>query len=314
MAYNGADELKLARTLMPAWQAAVSEASDVEEAFAFAGVIGVLFSPAAHDDRLTADENWQAFLDVMYAKVGTLRGFGFTYEAILASHLCSSEERAFAVWHVVDDLMGKKDIDGYIQREKVSQDPADLDSEASNLNAAFAMVRHFDIDFERSQFLQSCIEYLDAALNHPREQTVDLKLRELQKRYMRERGIFRADMWRCITDISPTWSIGDNVRAGTPSEFFAHVAQMLEPVTLDAWSQVRKHGRSDSESLRWERFLSSLSSRLRARDADTDSVATFLQDADIDLIQDERIVVALQRLARAGIVNDQDRLTDVSPS
>lgn len=227
MAHPESRTFRHIRTLLPEWQAEISEGSNSSAASEFARIIGGMFSSAVHDERLTADENWEAFLTVMYTKVGTFRDLGFTYDSVLASRMCSSEERAFAVMHVVDDFMTKSDIDGFIQREKTSLNEGEMVSVNANLTAAWSMVRHFDIDQERSEFLQECIEYLEAALNHPRDREVDFRLRELQQTYLRDRSIFRETMWTCIADISPAWIVGDTVRARTQSEIFSRTAEML---------------------------------------------------------------------------------------
>lgn len=308
MTHPGSKTLRHIRTLLPEWQAAVSEVSNSSAASEFAKVIGGIFASAVHDERLTADENWEAFLAVMYAKVGTLRDLGFTYDAVLASWMCSSEERAFSVMHVIDDFMGKSDVDGFIEREKTSLNEGEMVSVNANLTAAFSMVRHFGIDQERSEFLQECIEYLEAALNHPRDREVALKLRELQQTYLRDRNIFRETMWRCVTDISPAWIVGDTVRAGTQSEIFSSTAEMLEVLAMQAFNAVHLLGQPNDESLAWAKSLNALLSALRARGADAGNIISVILAAETDLLNDERLAIPLQRLARAGILSDYSNL------
>jgi hypothetical protein len=304
MSYQGADELKLVRWRMPEWSGAVAEIADEPSASSFSSVVGGMFRTAVYDERLTADENWKVFLDVMYAKVETLRNFGFSFDAVLTSRMCTSEERAFAAMHAVDDLMGKRDIAGYIQREKAVTAPHDTDSYNNNLSAAAAMARYFDIDPKLSEVIQECAEVLHTAFNEPRDAQVDQRLEALQIGYLDDRTTLRDAMWQCISAITPVWQIGDEVRAGTIPENCADVLDVLEPELRAAWDAVHRLGRSDDESLRWATFLHEMTRSIRSARSDLDAVSLVINGAEDDLVSDLRVSLALQRLSRAGAAVD----------
>jgi hypothetical protein len=306
MTYQGADELKLVRGRMPEWSGAVAEVADESSASSFSSVVGGMFRTAVYDERLTADENWNAFLVVMYAKVETLRNFGFSFDAVLASRMCTSEERAFAAMHAVDDLMGKRGImrssgiAGYIEREKAATAPGDAVSYNANLSAAAAMARYFDIDPKLSEVIQECTEVLHTAFNEPRDALVEQRLEALQRIYLDDRTALRDAMWQCISAITPVWQIGDEVRTGTIPETCADVLDVLEPELRAAFDAVHRLGRSDDDSLRWATFLQEMSRSIRSARTDLDAVSLVINGADDDLVSDPRVTVALQRLARAG--------------
>lgn len=69
---------------------------------------------------------------------------------------------------------------------------------------------------------------------------------------------------------------------------------------------VHRLGQPNDEVRTWARSIHALSSALRARGADAGTVIAVILEPDSGLLHDERLAVPLQRLARAGVLPDQN--------
>ncbi len=300
MTYRGSDELKLVRSRLPEWADAISSASGTPSADPFSSIVGKLFDNAGYDDRLSSDENWSAFVDAMTAKVETLRNFGFEFDSLLRSRLFNSEERAFTAMHSVDDFMGKRDIVGYMQRERDGMSGDESRSVRDLLKSAMEISTYFDDGTDCTDLIRRCAAASYSVLCGQMDADLERRLTYLQGVYLDKRGELREFMWRCVTGITPAWQVGDEVQAATVAEVCRDVIDKLEPAVQEAWRRVRAD--EDNEAARmWATFLYDLGQALRLSVPDLEAAARVISEADETLEIGTRLAVPLQRLARAGV-------------
>lgn len=300
MTYRGSDELKLLRSFVSEWNDAISSASGNTSADPFSSIVGKLFDSAAYDDRLSSDENWSAFVDAMTAKVETLRNFGFEFDSLLRSRLFNAEERAFAAMHSVDDFMGKRDIVGYMQRERAAMSGDESQSVRNLLKSAMEISACFDDGSDCTDLIRRCAAASYSVLCGQMDADLERRLTYLQGVYLEKRGELREFMWLCVTGITPAWQVGDEVQAATVAEICRDVVDRLEPLLQEAWRYVRAY--EDNKSARmWESFLCDLVRPLRSSSPDLEAAGRVISEADESLNVGDRLALPLQRLARAGM-------------
>lgn len=302
--YGHADlPLTVVRELLPGWRDGISAAGSEKHSSAFEGIMGGLFTSSSYDEELSADENWEAFESVMAVKMRVLFGLGFSFDAAIRSHLCTAQERAFSAFHLIDDLIGKRSFVGYVDDHIQSWNARLSTSERDNLtrgiDAAYAMAIHFDLEPEAQVFLQECALALVQAINFPRDDVRDRRLREFQLSYLGDRSYYRSAMWQCIKDIAPGWNHGDEVAAITLAERSYQAAALVEPVLRNAWDNLHQPVGADEETYAWAQFLKGLQAHLQyggRNRKDLREIDEFLDAADPDHVQDQRIACALRQI------------------
>lgn len=300
MTYRGSDELKLVRSLVTEWNYAISSASGEASADPFSSIVGKLFDGAGYDDRMSADDNWSAFTDAMTAKVETLRNFGFEFASLLRSRLFNAEERVFAAMHSVDDLMGKRDIVGYMKRERADMDGDETNAVRNLLKSAMEISTYFDDGSDCTDLIRRCAAANYVALCGQMDADLERRIMHLQGAYLEKRGELREFMWRCVTGITPAWQVRDEVHAATIADVFRDVVDNLEPAVQEAWRRV--HADEENGTARmWATFLYDFGRALRLPVPDLEAVAQVISEADETLDVGTRLALPLQRLARAGV-------------
>lgn len=300
MTYRGSDELKLVRSLIPEWADAISSASGAMSDDPFSSIFGRLFDNAGYDDRLSSDENWSAFVAAMTAKVETLTNFGFEFDSLLRSRLFNAEERAFTAMHSVDDFMGKRDIVGYMKRERAAMSGDEAQSVRSLLKSAMEISTFFDDGSDCTDLIRQCAAASYSVLCGQMDADLERRLMHLQGVYLEKRGELREFMWRCVTGITPAWQVGDEVQAATVADVFREVVDKLEPAVQEAWRRV--HADEENGTARmWATFLYDFGRALRLPVPDLEAVAQVISEADETLDVGTRLALPLQRLARAGV-------------
>lgn len=300
MTYRGSDELKLVRSLVPEWADAISSASGTMSVDPFSSIFRKLFDNAGYDDRLSSDENWSAFVAAMTAKVETLTNFGFEFDSLLRSRLFNAEERAFTAMHSVDDFMGKRDIVGYMKRERAAMSADESQSVRNLLKSAMEISTFFDDGSDCTDLIRRCAAASYSVLCGQMDADLERRLMHLQGVYLEKRGELREFIWRCVTGITPAWQVGDEVQAATVADVCRDVVDKLEPAVQEAWRRVRADEENEAARM-WATFLYDLGKALRLPVPDLEAVARAVRDADETLKIGDRLAVPLQRLARAGM-------------